>query len=70
MQLIFGDAQEPSKRKRREVFIEDMDQVVPWKLLLARIVLFNPNPFLLIQYASGTGGIVINDAGGLSFPCL
>lgn len=34
-QLSFGDAEYAGKRKRtrREVFLEEMDQVVPWKLL-------------------------------------
>ena len=44
MQLTFGDAQELSKTKRtrREVFLEEMDLVVPWKLLLALIEPFYP----------------------------
>ncbi|KOR46845.1 transposase, partial [Xanthomonas oryzae] len=39
MQLSFGDAEYNGKRKRtrREVFLAEMDQVVPWKALLALI---------------------------------
>ncbi|MBO9870846.1 IS5/IS1182 family transposase, partial [Xanthomonas phaseoli pv. dieffenbachiae] len=41
MQLTFGDAEYNGKRKRkrtrREVFLAEMDQVVPWKDLLALI---------------------------------
>nr|WVL54675.1 IS5 family transposase [Xanthomonas nasturtii] len=39
MQLSFGDAEYNGKRKqtRREVFLAEMDQVVPWKDLLALI---------------------------------
>ena len=39
MQLSFGDAEYNGKRKRtrREVFLAEMDQVVPWKGLLALI---------------------------------
>jgi len=35
-QMSFGDAEYAGKRKktRREVFLEEMDQVVPWKSLL------------------------------------
>jgi IS5 family transposase len=38
-QMSFGDAEYAGKRKktRREVFLEEMDQVVPWKSLLALI---------------------------------
>lgn len=38
-QMSFGDAEYAGKRKktRREVFLEEMDQVVPWKLLLGLI---------------------------------
>jgi IS5 family transposase len=38
-QISFGDAEYAGKRKktRREVFLEEMDQVVPWKSLLALI---------------------------------
>jgi len=34
-QMSFGDAEYAGKRKktRREVFLEEMDQVVPWKSL-------------------------------------
>lgn len=37
MQLFFGDAEYDGKRKRtrREVFLAEMDQVVPWSDLLA-----------------------------------
>ena len=44
MQLTFGDAQElsQSKRTRRQVFLEEMDQVAPWKQLLALIEPFYP----------------------------
>ena len=39
MQLSFGDAEGLGSRKRtrREVFLAEMDQVVPWKALLALI---------------------------------
>lgn len=39
MQLTFGDAEGPGQRKRtrREVFLDEMEQVVPWKALLALI---------------------------------
>jgi len=39
MQLTFGDAEGLVKRKqtRRELFLKEMDQVVPWKRLLALI---------------------------------
>jgi IS5 family transposase len=39
MQLTFGDAEGLGKRKRtrRELFLAEMDQVVPWKSLLALI---------------------------------
>ncbi len=39
MQLTFGDAEGLGKRKqtRRELFLAEMDQVVPWKALLALI---------------------------------
>lgn len=38
-QMSFGDAEYAGKRKktRREVFLEEMDQVVPWKSLLGLI---------------------------------
>jgi IS5 family transposase len=38
-QMSFGDAEYAGKRKktRREVFLEEMEQVVPWKSLLALI---------------------------------
>jgi len=38
-QMSFGDAEYADKRKktRREVFLEEMDQVVPWKSLLTLI---------------------------------
>ena len=42
MQLTFGDAQELSKGTRRYVFLNKLNQVVPWKLLLVQIVPFNP----------------------------
>ena len=40
MQLSFGDAEHTGKRKktRREVFLAEMEQVVPWNALLALIV--------------------------------
>ena len=43
-QLTFGDAEYAGKRKttRREVFLEEMDQVVPWKSLLGLIEPFYP----------------------------
>src|SRR5690606_32240129 len=36
-QLSFSDAEHAGKRKRtrREIFLEEMEQVVPWQLLLA-----------------------------------
>ena len=39
MQLTFGDAEGMGKRKRtrKEIFLAEMDQVVPWKSLLALI---------------------------------
>ncbi|MFO1516916.1 MAG: IS5 family transposase [Lysobacterales bacterium] len=39
MQLTFGDAEDLGQRKqtRREVFLEEMDQVVPWRALLGLI---------------------------------
>ena len=39
MQLTFGDAEGLGKRKqtRREIFLAEMEQVVPWKALLALI---------------------------------
>ena len=39
MQLTFGDAEDIGQRKRtrREVFLSEMDQVVPWAALLALI---------------------------------
>jgi IS5 family transposase len=38
-QLTFGDAEYAGKRKktRREIFLEEMEQVVPWKSLLSLI---------------------------------
>ena len=43
-QLSFGDAEYAGKRKktRREVFLAEMDQVVPWKSLLSLIEPFYP----------------------------
>ena len=39
MQLSFGDAEQQGQRKRtrKEIFLAEMDQVVPWKDLLALI---------------------------------
>lgn len=39
MQLTFGDAEGLGKRKqtRSEIFLAEMEQVVPWKALLAKI---------------------------------
>lgn len=38
IQLTFGDAEGLGKRKtRREIFLAEMEQVVPWKALLAHI---------------------------------
>ena len=39
MQLSFGDAEHTGKRKktRREIFLAEMEQVVPWNALLALI---------------------------------
>ena len=44
MQLPFGDAQELSKstRTRREVFLDAINHVVPWKALLALITPYSP----------------------------
>ena len=38
-QLTFGDAEYTSKRKktRREVFLAEMEQIVPWSVLLKLI---------------------------------
>ena len=36
-QLTFGDAEQQGKRTRREVFLAEMDRVVPWEELLAVI---------------------------------
>ena len=43
-QMTFGDAEYAGKRKRtrREVFLEEMEQVVPWKSLLKLIEPFYP----------------------------
>lgn len=43
-QMSFGDSEYATKRKktRREVFLEEMEQVVPWKLLLDLIEPFYP----------------------------
>lgn len=43
-QLSFGDAEYASKRKqtRREVFLAEMDQIVPWNSLLSLIEPFYP----------------------------
>ncbi|MBG3851178.1 IS5/IS1182 family transposase, partial [Xanthomonas hortorum pv. carotae] len=39
MQLTFGDAEGLGKRKqtRREIFLAEMEQVVPWQQLLGLI---------------------------------
>ncbi|KOR40572.1 hypothetical protein ADT27_20200, partial [Xanthomonas oryzae] len=39
MQLTFGDAEGLGKRKqtRREIFLAEMERIVPWKRLLALI---------------------------------
>lgn len=39
MQLTFGDAEGQGQRKRtrREIFLTEMEQVVPWKALLTLI---------------------------------
>ena len=44
MQLTFGDAEGLGQRKRtrREVFLDEMEQVVPWKALLALIEPHHP----------------------------
>ena len=38
-QMSFGDAEYAGKRKktRREIFLDEMDQVVPWTSLLALV---------------------------------
>ena len=43
-QMSFGDAEYAAKRKktRREVFLEEMEQVVPWRSLLNLIEPFYP----------------------------
>lgn len=45
-QMSFSDAEYAGKRKktRREVFLEEMEQVVPWKTLLKVIEPFYPVP--------------------------
>ncbi|KKY07491.1 IS5/IS1182 family transposase, partial [Xanthomonas citri] len=44
MQLTFGDAEGLGKRKqtRREIFLAEMEQVVPWQQLLGLIALHYP----------------------------
>ena len=44
MQLTFGDAEDLGQRKRtrREVFLTEMEQVVPWTALLALIEPYYP----------------------------
>ena len=44
MQLTFADAQDVQKRKRtrREIFLQEMDQVVPWQALLTVLEPFYP----------------------------
>lgn len=39
MKLTFGDADQQGRRKRtrRDIFLSEMEQVVPWKALLASI---------------------------------
>ena len=51
-QMSFGDAEYAGKRKktRRELFLEEMDQVVPWKSLPALI-----EPELLVGLGNGVG---------------
>ncbi len=43
-QMSFGDSEYAAKKKttRREVFLAEMDQIVPWKTLLAQIEPFYP----------------------------
>lgn len=43
-QLSFGDAEYAGKRKqtRREIFLAEMEQVVPWQSLLKLIEPFYP----------------------------
>jgi hypothetical protein len=45
-QLTFGDLEYAGKRKatRRELFLAEMDQIVPWKSLLGLIEPFYPLP--------------------------
>lgn len=45
MQLAFGDAEDLGQRKRtrREIFLAEMEQVVPWKSLLALLALIEPH---------------------------
>ncbi|MDC8747634.1 transposase, partial [Xanthomonas campestris] len=44
MQLTFGDAEGLGKRKqtRREIFLAEMEQVVPWQQLLGLVALHYP----------------------------
>ena len=53
MQLSFGDAEHTGKRKktRREVFLAEMEQVVPWNALLALIAPHYPgvSDFLCVR---------------------
>jgi len=46
MELTFGDAEGLGKRKRtrREIFLAEMEQFVPWKALLAQIEPHYPRP--------------------------
>ena len=41
-QLTFGDAEQQGKRTRREVFLAEMDRVVPWAALCAVIASYYP----------------------------
>ncbi|OLH18374.1 hypothetical protein DXO012_14575, partial [Xanthomonas oryzae pv. oryzae] len=62
MQLTFGDAEYNGKRKRtrREVFLAEMDQVVPWKGLLALIEPHVLNAGQPGQQPVGTGTISLH----------
>jgi len=46
-QMSFGDAEYAAKRKktRHELFLEEMEQVVPWRSLLRLIEPFYPCHF-------------------------
>lgn len=66
MQLTFGDAEGLGQRKRtrREVFLAEMEQVVPWTALLALIA---PHyPVCAVEPVDGAAAPV--GAGGITAP--